>query len=359
MIRIAFGEKLSIRQEDVTLTGWAVESRLYAEDPYRNFLPSIGRLTRYRPPSEGRFGDVVVRNDTGVTEGSEISMFYDPMVAKLCTWAPSRVEAIDAMATALDEFVVDGIEHNIPFLSALMQHPRWREGRLSTGFIAEEFPDGFHPRQPDRAEMTVLAAAATAIEMLRRDRLDRLSGRLAPHSGEAKADWVVKIDDSYVDVKMTEGMPGTPFEADFAIDGAKPVTVVSDWRPGDPVWVGVVGGRPVSIQVRPLQNGNRLAWNGLSVTAKAMLPRTAELEKLMPVKVPPDTSKLLLCPMPGLVVSIAVNEGQEVKAGETLAVVEAMKMENVLRAERDLTVAKLNAKAGDSLAVDAVIMEFA
>jgi propionyl-CoA carboxylase alpha chain len=359
MIRVAAGEPLSIRQEDVKLTGWAVESRLYAEDPYRNFLPSIGRLTRYRPPSEGRFGDVVVRNDTGVTEGSEISMFYDPMVAKLCTWAPSRVEAIDAMATALDEFVVDGIEHNIPFLSALMQHPRWREGRLSTGFIAEEFPDGFHPRQPDRAEMSVLAAAATAIEMLRRDRLDRLSGRLAPHSGEAKADWVVKIDDSYIDVKMTEGMPGTPFEADFAIDGAKPVTVVSDWRPGDPVWVGVVGGRPVSIQVRPVQNGNRLAWNGLSVTAKAMLPRTAELEKLMPVKVPPDTSKLLLCPMPGLVVSIAVNEGQEVKAGETLAVVEAMKMENVLRAERDLTVAKLKAKAGDSLAVDAVIMEFA
>jgi propionyl-CoA carboxylase alpha chain len=359
MIRIAFGEKLSIRQEDVTLTGWAVESRLYAEDPYRNFLPSIGRLTRYRPPSEGRFGDVVVRNDTGVTEGSEISMFYDPMVAKLCTWAPSRVEAIDAMATALDEFVVDGIEHNIPFLSALMQHPRWREGRLSTGFIAEEFPDGFHPRRPNSEETAILAAAATAIELLRRDRLDRLSGRLAPHSGEAKPDWVVKIDDSYIDVKMTEGMPGTPFEADFAIDGAKPVTVVSDWRPGDPVWVGVVGGRPVSIQVRPLQNGNRLAWNGLSVTAKAMLPRTAELEKLMPVKVPPDTSKLLLCPMPGLVVSIAVNEGQEVKAGETLAVVEAMKMENVLRAERDLTVAKLNAKAGDSLAVDAVIMEFA
>jgi propionyl-CoA carboxylase alpha chain len=263
------------------------------------------------------------------------------------------------MSAALDGFVVDGIEHNIPFLSALMQHPRWREGRLSTGFIAEEYPDGFHPRLPNREELSILAAAATAIELLRRDRLDRLTGRLAPHSGEMKSTWVAKVDDVYVEVKMTEGMVGAPFEADFAIDGAKPVTVVSDWRPGDPVWAGVVGGKPVSVQVRPIPNGNRLDWNGLSVAAKVMLPRTAALEKLMPVKAPPDTSRLLLCPMPGLVVSIAVAEGQEVKAGETLAVVEAMKMENVLRAERDLTVAKLNAKPGDSLAVDAVIMEFA
>jgi propionyl-CoA carboxylase alpha chain len=359
MIRVAAGEKLGIAQKDVKLNGWAVESRLYAEDPYRNFLPSIGRLTRYRPPQEGRFGDIIVRNDTGVTEGLEISMFYDPMVAKLCTWAPTRIEAVDAMAAALDGFVVDGIEHNIPFLSALMQHPRWREGRLSTGFIAEEYPDGFHPRSPNREELSTLAAAATAIEMLRRDRLDRLTGRLAPHSGEMKSTWVAKLDDVYVEVKMTEGMVGAPFEADFAIRGAKPVTVVSDWRPGDPVWVGVVGGKPVSVQVRPIPNGNRLDWNGLSVAAKVMLPRTASLEKLMPIKAPPDTSRLLLCPMPGLVVSIAVAEGQEVKAGETLAVVEAMKMENVLRAERDLTVAKLNAKPGDSLAVDAVIMEFA
>ena len=169
------------------LNGWAVESRLYAEDPYRNFLPSIGRLTRYRPPEEGRSGDAVIRNDTGVTEGSEISMFYDPMIAKLCTWAPTRLEAIDAMSDALDKFVVDGIEHNIPFLAALMQHPRWREGRLSTGFIAEEYPDGFAPIMPDAEETAVLAAIATTVELLRRDRLDRLSGRLAPHSGRLKA----------------------------------------------------------------------------------------------------------------------------------------------------------------------------
>jgi propionyl-CoA carboxylase alpha chain len=359
MIRVAAGEKLAIKQSDVKLNGWAVESRLYAEDPYRNFLPSIGRLTRYQPPEEGRFGDVVVRNDTGVTEGAEISMFYDPMIAKLCTWAPTRIEAIDAMSDALDNFVVDGIEHNIPFLSALMQHSRWREGRLSTGFIAEEYPDGFAPISPNADEKAVLASVALAVELLRRDRLDRLDGRLAPHSGALKRDWVVKIGEDYISASILEGMISIPMELDLAIDGGKPLTVASEWRPGDPVWSGTVGGRRISAQLRPVANGIKLAWKGMSVTARVMLPRTAELEKLMPEKLPPDTSKMLLCPMPGLVVSISVAEGQEVKAGDTLAVVEAMKMENVLRAERDLTISKLKAKPGDSLAVDAVIMEFA
>ena len=359
MIRVAAGEKLAFGQADVKLTGWAVESRLYAEDPYRNFLPSIGRLTRYRPPQEGRFGDIVIRNDTGVTEGSEISMYYDPMIAKLCTWAPTRAEAVEAMSEALDEFVVDGIEHNIPFLAALMRHPRWREGRLSTGFIAEEYPDGFAPVAPDGDEKAVLAAVALAVELLRRDRLDRLTGRLAPHSGALKRDWVVKIGADYVPASILEGMISIPMEMDLSVGGGAPLTVASDWRPGEPVWRGRVGGRQVAAQLRPLPNGMRIAWQGMAVEAHAMLPRTAELERLMPVKLPPDTSKMLLCPMPGLVVSIAVAEGQEVKAGETLAVVEAMKMENVLRAERDLTVAKLKAKPGDSLAVDAVIMEFA
>ncbi len=194
------------------LNGWAIESRLYAEDPYRNFLPSIGRLTRYRPPEEGQFGDVIIRNDTGVTEGSEISMFYDPMVAKLCTWAPTRLAAIDAMSEALDSFVVDGIEHNIPFLAALMQHPRWREGRLSTGFIAEEYPDGFAPIVPNAEEKAVLASIATAVELLRRDRLDRLGGRLAPHSGVLKRDWVVKIGEDYLSASILEGMISIPME---------------------------------------------------------------------------------------------------------------------------------------------------
>jgi propionyl-CoA carboxylase alpha chain len=359
MIRVAAGEKLEIRQKDVNLTGWAIESRLYAEDPYRGFLPSIGRLTRYRPPEEGRDGAAVVRNDTGVTEGSEISMFYDPMIAKLCTWAPTRLEAIDAMSVALDSFVVDGIEHNIPFLSALMQHPRWREGRLSTGFIAEEYPDGFAPITPDAGEKDVLAAIAVAIELLRRDRLDRHSDRLAPHSGEIKRHWEVRIGDEYLPVEIVEGMISIPLEVDLSVDGGKPMTVASDWRPGEIVWHGTVGGRKVTAQIHAVLNGVRIAWRGLSVTARAMLPKTAELDRLMPVKAPPDTSRLLLCPMPGLVVSVAVEEGQEIKAGETLAVVEAMKMENVLRAERDLTVSKINVRQGDSLAVDAVIMEFA
>jgi propionyl-CoA carboxylase alpha chain len=358
MIRIAAGEKLAIRQSDVKMTGWAVESRLYAEDPYRNFLPSIGRLTRYRPPEEGKSGDIVIRNDTGVTEGSEISMHYDPMIAKLCTWAPDRLQAIDAMSEALDNFVVDGIEHNIPFLAALMRHPRWREGRISTAFIAEEYPDGFAATVPDADEKAVLAAVATAVELLRRDRLDRLSGRLAPHSGALKPDWMVRLGNEYLNVALGEGMVSIPFEMDMSVEEGAPLTVASDWRPGEPVWRGTVGGRQVAAQIRPVENGVRIAWKGMAATARVMRPRTAELDRLMPAKIAPDTSKLLLCPMPGLVVSILVAEAQEVKAGEMLAVVEAMKMENVLRAERDLTVAKINAKPGDSLAVDAVIMEF-
>ncbi len=366
MIRVAAGEKLKLRQKDVKLSGWAVESRIYAEDPFRNFLPSIGRLTRYRPPQEGRTdapgsgagAGIIVRNDTGVTEGSEISMFYDPMIAKLCTWAPDRLTAIDAMSDALDRFVVDGIAHNIPFLAALMQHPRWREGRLSTAFIAEEFPDGFAPPEPDEQERRVLAAVGVAVELLRRDRLDRLPGRLAPHSGKLKRDWVAKVGDERVEVKVVEGIVSMPLEFELAIAQAKPVGVVSAWRPGEAVWRGRVGARHVSAQVRPILNGLRIDWKGLSADVRVMRPGTAGLDALMPKKEPPDTSRLLLCPMPGLVVSIAVDEGQEVKVGETLAIVEAMKMENVLRAERDVVVTAIKAKPGDSLAVDAVIMEF-
>jgi len=358
MIRVAAGEKLAFGQGDIKLNGWAVESRLYAEDPYRGFLPSIGRLVRYSPPAEGRSGDTIVRKDTGVTEGSEISIFYDPMIAKLCTWAPSRIAAIDAMADALDEFVVDGIAHNIPFLSALMQHPRWRDGRLSTGFIAEEYPDGFSPIVPGPEHKAVLACVATAVELLRRDRLDRLPGRLAPHSGVTKRNWEVRLGDEYVSVALGEGQVSAQLNVDMAVDGARPVTVASTWRPGEAIWRGTIGDRQVTAQLSPLQNGMRIAWRGIAVEARVMLPAIAALERLMPRKAAPDTSSMLLCPMPGLVMSIAVTEGQEVKAGDTLAVVEAMKMENVLRADRDLTVIKINVAPGDSLAVDAVIMEF-
>ena len=358
MIRIAAGEKLAIKQADVKLNGWAVESRLYAEDPYRNFLPSIGRLTRYRPPAEGPVGKAIIRNDTGVTEGSEISMFYDPMVAKLCTWAPTRLEAIDAMADALDTFVVDGIAHNIPFLAALMQHPRWREGRLSTAFIAEEFPEGFKPISPSPDDLDILAAIALAVELVRKERLDRLSDRLRPHTGKMRTEWEVRIKDDYVPITIANCAAKPPVKIELSIRGGDVMTIRSDWQPGDAVWSGYIDKRAVKAQLRPVLNGMRIDWRGMSIIAHAMQKHVAALEKLMPVKIPPDTSKLLLCPMPGLIVSINVTKGQEVKAGETLAIVEAMKMENVLRADRDLTVSAINAKQGDSLAVDAVIMEF-
>jgi len=358
MIRVAAGEKLPFAQKDIKLNGWAVESRLYAEDPYRNFLPSIGRLTRYRPPAEGRNGDVIIRNDTGVFEGAEISMYYDPMIAKLCTWAPSRLQAVEAMGQALDAFVVDGIEHNVPFLSALMKHPRWREGRLSTGFIAEEYPEGFAPMAPDASEEAALAAIALSASLVDAIRREGFADRLRHPSGALREEWVVKLGGNYVPVKLVDGLVTIPFEMEMEV-GGRTETVVTDWGPGDPVWHGRVASRQVTAQIRPVLNGLRIDWQGLSVKARVFTPRHAELDRLMPVKLPPDTSKLLLCPMPGLVVSIAVSEGQEIKAGETLAVVEAMKMENVLRAERDLVVGKIKAVPGESLAVDAVIMEFA
>jgi propionyl-CoA carboxylase alpha chain len=357
MILVAAGDKLSFGQNDVKLNGWAIESRIYAEDPYRNFLPSIGRLTRYRPPAEDRNGDVVIRNDTGVFEGAEISMYYDPMIAKLCTWAPTRLAAIEAMGQALDGFVVDGIAHNVPFLSALMKHPRWREGRLSTGFIAEEYPEGFAPMAPDREQEAVLAAIALSAALIESNRRERFADRLRSGAADLVKQWVVKLDDSYIDAELVDDLVTIPF--DMAIDINGTANVVTDWRPGDPVWTGSVGGRNVTAQIRPVLNGLRIDWQGLSIKARVFTPRHAELDRLMPAKLPADTSNLLLCPMPGLVVSIAVLEGQEVKAGETLAVVEAMKMENVLRAERDLIIGKINAKPGESLAVDAVIMEFA
>lgn len=357
MIRVAAREKLTFAQKDVKLNGWAVESRLYAEDPYRNFLPSIGRLTRYRPPAEGRNGDVIIRNDTGVFEGAEISMYYDPMIAKLCTWAPSRLQAVEAMGQALDAFVVDGIEHNVPFLSALMKHPRWREGRLSTGFISEEYPDGFAPMAPDASEEAALAAIALSASLIDTIRREGFADRLGHPTGPLREEWVVKLGGNYVPVKLVDGLVTIPFEMEMEV-GGRMETVVTDWRPGDPVWYGRIASRLVTAQIRPVLNGLRIDWQGLSVKARVFTPRHAELDRLMPVKLPPDTSRLLLCPMPGLVVSIAVAEGQEVKAGETLAVVEAMKMENVLRAERDLTVGKIKAAPGESLAVDAIIMEF-
>lgn len=358
MIRSAAGEKLSIKQSDVKLNGWAVETRVYAEDPYRNFLPSTGRLTRYRPPEEKSTDGVTVRNDTGVYEGGEIPLYYDPMIAKLVTHAPKRAQAIEAQADALDAFVIDGIRHNIPFLAALMAHPRWRAGKLSTGFINEEFPDGFHPHAPEGDRAKTIAAVAAAIDLVLGERKRKISGQLNGRTVTRESQRAVWLGQQEIGLEvMREG--DDEVVVSFATgDVRHPVVLGSLWQPGEPVWSGTVNGKPVKVQVRPIPNGFALSYGGVETKAYVYTAREAALARLMPIKEAADSLKHVLCPMPGLVVSIAVKEGQEVKAGETVAVVEAMKMENVLRAEIDGVVKKINAKPGDSLAVDAVILEF-
>jgi propionyl-CoA carboxylase alpha chain len=356
MIRIAAGEKLRLKQADVKLNGWAVESRVYAEDPTRGFLPSTGRLVKYRPPAEGERRGVAVRNDTGVFEGGEISIHYDPMIAKLVTHAPDRLGAIDAQATALDSFVIDGIRHNIPFLSALMQHPRWREGRLSTGFIAEEFPDGFRPLVAEGETERRLAVAAAHIDHVLNERKRRISGQLrAPEQLSFELKRIVALGKSRIELEIDARQDGI---AIVLADGHK-VEIRSDWKPGDPLWRGTIDGVDIAVQARPILNGYALSHAGVAVDARVYTRREAELAALMKEHEGADGSRMLLCPMPGLIKAIAVKVGQEVKAGEPLCIVEAMKMENVLSAERDATVKAILCKEGDSLAVDEVIMEFA
>jgi propionyl-CoA carboxylase alpha chain len=360
MIRVAAGERLSHAQGEIRMNGWAVESRIYAEDPVRNFLPSIGRLVHYREPEIGEQQGRTIRVDTGVEEGGEISMFYDPMIAKLCTHGPDRLAAIDHMAWALDNFFIDGIEHNVPFVSAIMQNEKWRAGDLSTGFIAEEYPEGFTPRTPEPDERETLAIAAVFIDDVGNRRRRRISGqmsgkgvefapvRVADIGGVSEKLAVRKHDDGHAVIDLLDAAGAV----------RRTVEVRSDWWPGNPVWQGEIDGRAVAVQLRPLLNGYELMHRGIRMPSFVFTEREAELAALMPVREAPDTSKMLLCPMPGLVVSIDVSEGQEVKAGERLCAVEAMKMENILRAERDAVVAKINAGRGDSLAVDDVIMEF-
>ncbi|MFZ0065385.1 MAG: biotin/lipoyl-containing protein, partial [Pseudolabrys sp.] len=357
MIRIAAGEKLSIKQSDVKLDGWAIESRIYAEDPYRNFLPSTGRLTRYRPPQEGRANGVTVRNDTGVYEGGEISIYYDPMIAKLVTHAPTRNAAIAAQSDALDRFVVDGIRHNIPFLAALMAHPRWQAGKLSTGFIAEEFPSGFHPQAPEGEPAEVIAAVAAAIDHVLGERKRRIAGQLRGRNVTRESQRAVWLGER--EIKLEVKRENEAIIVGFNHGKGAGRKLRSNWKPGDIVWNGTVDERAVAVQIRTVPNGFALSYRGNEARAFVYTEREAGYARLMPARKIADTGKQVLCPMPGLVVSIAVKEGQEVKAGETVAVVEAMKMENVLRAEIDGTVKKINAKPGDSLAVDAVILEFA
>ena len=355
MIRVADGEKLSFGQADVRLDGWAIESRLYAEDPYRNFLPSIGRLTRYRPPAEGpQFNGTVVRNDTGVYEGGEISMYYDPMIAKLCTWAPDRTGAIREMAEALDAFEVEGIGHNLPFLSAVMQQQRFKDGRLTTAYIAEEFPEGFTGVEPDDASARKLAAAATVIKQALETRAAQISGTVGNHRRVIGQEWVTTLAGHEFPLTLDVSADATYIR--FA-DGVA-LSIASDWVPGHSLAAFSVDGEPMNVKVDLKGSGIRLRWRGMDIVARVREPRVAELARLMPVKLPPDTSKMLLIPMPGVVTSIAVKEGDTVEAGQALATVEAMKMENILRAEKRAVVKRVAVEAGASLAVDELIMEF-
>ena len=354
MIRIANGEKLSISQKDVKINGWAMESRLYAEDPYRGFLPSIGRLSRYRPPAEVATKTHAVRNDTGVYEGGEISMYYDPMIAKLCTWAPDRAAAIEGMRVALDSFEVEGIGHNLPFLSAVYDHPKFISGDITTAFIAEEYPDGFEGVSLPDVALRRIAAAAAAMYRVGEIRRSRISGRMDNHERHVGEDWVVTLQGQSFPLTIKADKAG----ATVVFQGGMEHRVESGWTPGQPLAVLDVDGAPLVLKTGKRPNGFRIRTRGADLTVHVRTPRQQELALLMPQKIAPDTSRLLLCPMPGLIVKVDVEVGETVQEGQALCTIEAMKMENILRAEKKSVVAKINAGAGDSLMVDDVIMEF-
>ncbi len=349
MIRVAAGEPLPFAQQNVELGGWAIEARVYAEDPARNFLPSIGRLVRYRPPSgEG------VRLDAGVFEGAEISVYYDPLIAKLIVSGSDRDTAIDRLSDALDEFFIAGVQHNVPFLAAVAAKPRFRAGRLSTNFIAEEFPAGFVPPSGFvEADRMILLAAALAYRRLRK-RETAIDGKLPGAPIEIPENYTVLLGgDRYPVAVRPEGVT-------YRVEIAGESQVAStEWQPGQPLFRARVERHVATVQIEILPGAAfRLTHRGVTRRAQVLSPRAAELLALMPEKKTPDTSRLLLSPMPGLLSSVIVGPGQEVKAGEPLAIVEAMKMENVLRAERDGRVGRIRAHPGDSLAVDQVILEF-
>lgn len=354
MIRVAHGEKLSIRQSDVKLNGWAIESRLYAEDPYRNFLPSIGRLSTYRPPAESSTETSVVRNDTGVFEGGEISMYYDPMIAKLCTWAPDRLGAIEHMRLALDRFEVEGIGHNLPFLSAVMDHPKFVKGDMTTAFIAEEYPDGFAGVILEEAALKSIAASCAAMNRVAEIRRTKVSGRLDNHERKVGDDWVVTLQGTSFRVKIDADPKGS----DVVFEDGVSLRVSGDWTPGKTLADMTVNGETLVMKIGKISGGFRVRSRGADLKVHVRTPRQAELAGWMIEKLPPDTSRLLLCPMPGMIVKVDVAEGEEVQEGQALCTVEAMKMENILRAEKKCTISKINVSAGESLSVDDVIMEF-
>ncbi|SFE93088.1 propionyl-CoA carboxylase alpha chain [Aureimonas phyllosphaerae] len=349
MIRVAAGEPLRIGQDDVRLDGWSIETRIYAEDPYRGFLPSTGRLTRYRPPAS-RDG---VRVDDGVAEGSEVSMFYDPMIAKLVTHGSTRGEAINRQVEALDRFELSGLGNNIDFLSAIMQHPRFRDGHLTTGFIAEEYPEGFTGTEPDAALARKLAVAGVLVSVLRADRDARIDGQLGPPI-RPNAARIAQLGDQRFEVVVS----GEGGERRVSIDGSGPVPVALDWRFGEAMARLRFEGEDLSLRIRPTLTGARMTTRGATHEVRVSLPRVFELSRHMLHKEPPDLSRLLICPMPGLLTRLGVKRGDRVEAGQVLGTIEAMKMENNLRAPKAATIGAVHAAVGDSLPADFVILEF-
>jgi len=352
MIRSAAGEPLPFGQGDLKINGWAVESRIYAEDPYRKFLPSIGRLVRYDPPTEGRHGPYVVRNDAGVREGDEISMFYDPMISKLCTWGETRQAAVEGMARALEDFHVEGPGHNIPFLSAVMDQDRFRSGALSTAYIAEEFADGFQGLPPSDDQRDLMTAVAACMHSTLQGRARRAGG-----GASGRDEWAVSIDRALRRVRLGRGDSG--FEIELADEGRVLTLRDVDWTPGRALFRGVLDGRAFTATVAREAQGFTIRHRAAKARVLVMTPKVAELHARLPEKQAADTSRMVLSPMPGLVVAIEVTPGQEVKEGETVAVIEAMKMQNIIKAERDGVVKTVGPKAGDSVAADEVLVEFA
>jgi propionyl-CoA carboxylase alpha chain len=355
MIRVAYGQTLALKQEDLSIRGWAIESRIYAEDPYRKFLPSIGRLIRYAPPQEGERGGYVVRNETGVREGDEISTFYDPMIAKLCAWAPDRAGAIAGMARALEDLHIEGPAHNTPFLSAVMDQPRFASGALSTNYIPTVFPDGFHGLEPEPWQADIVLAVATAAHRTLARRANATAGPLKRRS--LRRDWVVvaggrrrEVEVGEVDGALLIGLPA---------EGRALRLEVLDWRPGDPQFRGSLDGRDFTATITPAAEGFDIRFRAVRQRVLVLTPVSADLHQRLPVRPPPDTSRQILSPMPGLVVSVEAKEGEEVKEGQVICVIEAMKMQNIIRAERDGVIRTLGAHAGETVAADDVLVEFA
>ena len=354
MIRVAAGEPLAFGQADLAIHGWAIESRLYAEDPYRGFLPSIGRLVRYAPPAEGEHDGVSVRNDSGVREGDEISMFYDPMIAKLCTHAPTRLGAVDGMARALEDLEIEGVGHNAPFLSAVMDQDRFRQGRLSTSYIKDEFPDGFHGLEPSAAQLDMMTAAACWMHRVQTDRARRGAGKMFVQP--PRTEFMVLVGEQGRSVRLSGQGPTLDIELPgeerrLGLEGV-------GWRPGRRLFAGVLDGHAFTVEVRPAAEGYLIRHRAAKALVRVLTPLSAELHARLPKKVAADTSRLILSPMPGLVVSLDVEVGREVKAGEAVAVIEAMKMQNLIKAERDGVVKAVGVKPGDSVAADEVLVEF-